>query len=389
MLTVGSVYAQGIYNLTPYDTEPEAIPLEFTGSIDFGWDDNVTPTTLTNRDDSSSFLKASLESVYSQRSPQTHVDFSASVGALYYIDNIDASNADDTYYDARLDFDIAHDVSERVRLTTRNYVFYGLEPDYSFGAVNDRTNDEYFFFSTDNAIGYEWNPRLGSYTGVKFDTLAYSNDTDRNDRENFELYHQQRYVVSQQTTATLGYRLRFSEVDSGLDSDNHFVTIGAEHRISPTAVVVGSVGVQIREVDNRDSQSEPTFSLSYVNRVNEQFALRGSASYEINDYSTSFSEASTFEDNQTFRLTVYADYYVTPDFYFTGGINYINEDFTGDLLPDDDVQVLNLTIGATYKIQENLVANVNYNYTDSSDDGDTLARDYDRNRVQAGLSFKF
>ena len=55
-----------------------------------------------------------------------------------------------------------------------------------------------------------------------------------------------------------------------------------------------------------------------------------------------------------------------------------------ELVDDDSVDVTNFHVGVTYLAKSNLTANLTYNYTSSSDSGDTLSRDYDRNRVQAG-----
>ncbi|PQJ29370.1 outer membrane beta-barrel protein [Rubritalea profundi] len=386
-LATGSLAAQGIFNVSPNDGITESIPLEVTGTINFGWDDNLTPTIEANRGDESAYTSLKVGANYLNIDPQTNIDFSLKLGVLYYLDNIENAAASDTYSDSQVLLNVSHNVSERLRFSTRNYVFYGLEPDYNYGAVNDRTNEEYLFMSTDNSMGYKWTERLGTYTGFKYDDLSYSGGDTRNDRKSLTLYNQFRYVLSPQAIATLDYRYRMADVSGGLDSDNHKVLAGVEYRLNSTAVLVAKAGAQYRKVDSLDASSDPTFEIGYMQRVNEMFRVRADLSYEINDYGTSFL-GSNFENNQAFRISLAGDYHLSQKLYFTGGINYVANEYYGGR-PEDEVDVLNLSIGATYKMMDNLAANLNYNYTNSSDDGDTLNRDYDRNRVQAGLTYTF
>ena len=95
-LTSGSLAAQGIFNVSPNDGVTEDIPLEFTGTVNFGWDDNVTPTVKANRGDSSSYTSLNVGSTYLKLDSQTRVDFNLKLGVLHYLDNIANSNAKDT-----------------------------------------------------------------------------------------------------------------------------------------------------------------------------------------------------------------------------------------------------------------------------------------------------
>ena len=386
-LASGSLAAQGIFNVSPNDGVTEDIPLEFNGTVNFGWDDNVTPSVTANRGDSSSYTSLNVGSTYLKLDSQTRVDFNLKLGVLYYLDNIANSNAKDTYSDSKLILNVSHNLNERLSLATRNYVFYGLEPDYNYGAVNDRSNDEYLFFSTDNSVGYKWTDRLGTYTGVRYSQLVNDGQSANSDRKNLSLYNQFRYVLSPQAISTLDYRYEAVDVKNSLDSQNHKLLGGIDYRINKTATLVAKVGVQFRKVDTRESQTDPTFEIGYMQRMNEMFRVRANVAYDVNDYGTS-SSVSSFENNQALRISLAGDYTLSQKVYLTGGINYVSNDYYGG--PDsDEVKVLNLSLGATYKMMDNLAANVNYNYTNSSDDGDTLGRDYDRNRVQAGLTYTF
>lgn len=385
--TTGSLTAQGIFNVSPNDGVTNDIPLEISGTLNYGWDDNVTPAVKANRGDSSMYTSFNLGANYLNLDAQTRVDFNFKLGVLYYLDDIENSNANSTYSDSRMILNVAHNVSERLRLTTKNYAFYGLEPDYAYGAVSDRSNDEYLLLSTDNAVGYKWTERLGTITGFNYSQLGYD-DRSNSDRKNLGLYNQFRYVLSQQAVSTLDYRYRMTDVEAGLDSDNHKVLVGLDYRISEAATLVAKAGVQYRKVDTRDATTDPTFEIGYMQRMNQMFRVRANLVYDTNDYGTTFG-TRTFDDNQTFRLNLAGDYQLSKQLYVTCGINYVANQYSAVGVSDDDVDVFNISIGATYKMMANLSANITYNHTKSSDVGDTLNRDYDRNRIQAGLTYTF
>lgn len=389
-LTTGSLAAQGVFDVSPNDGLSEDIPLEFTGTVNLGYDDNITPSNPANRGDSATYTSMNVGANYLNFGPQTNIDFNLKLGILHYLDNVENSDVRDTYSDTKGILNVKHNVSERLYLQTRNYLFYGLEPDYTYGVVNDRSNSEYLLFSTDNSLGYKWNARMATVTGFGYRNLDYDDAADsRSDRESLTLHHQFRYVVSQQTISTLDYRYITTNVAGGLDSASHKLLAGAEHRLSDTAMLVGKVGVQFRKVDTRDSNTDPTFELAYIQSVNEAFRVRLNAAYDVNDYGTSIDN-NAFANNKSFRFSTAGDYHLSRQLYFTGGVNFVTNNYDGSpTRDDDDAQVVNFHLGATYSILDNLAANLTYNYTKSYDDGDTLNREYGRNRIQAGVTYTF
>lgn len=388
VLAATPLAAQGIFNTSPNDDVTESLPLEYSFSLNVGQDDNVTPTDLANRNDDVLYSSAKLGANYVSRGPQTNLDFNLGVGGIYYVDKPSASSADDSYFNAKAQFNVSHSVSEMLRLTSRNHVFYGLEADYTYGVVNSRGNEEYVFLTTDNSVGYKWTDRFATYTGVKYDLLTFDGSDSRNDRETITIYNQFRYVLSAQTVSTLDYRFGMTDVSGGRNSDNQKLLAGLEHRLSDTAILIAKAGVQLRSVDSRSDQTDPTFELNFIQRVNEAFRVRLGASYEINDYGTSNS-GLTFENNQMLRVSVAGDYNLSPQVVLTAGVNHIGNEYTGDLLPTNDVDVTNVHIGATYNLECDASVNVTYNHTTSDDSSAAGFRDYDRNRVQAGITFTF
>src|SRR5690606_38862378 len=80
--------------------------------------------------------------------PQTTWDVYARLGLIYYFDQPSAAGADDLYGQARVGANLTHRFSERLRLSSRNFLAYELEPDYSYGYASTRQVGEYFFWQT-------------------------------------------------------------------------------------------------------------------------------------------------------------------------------------------------------------------------------------------------
>ncbi len=397
LILMGAVYGQGLYDIAPNDDAVESSPISWSAGISYNYDDNVTPTsgTGTGADDSASSISAYVGASLVSITPQTTWDIFTRLGVNFYTDSLEAPGTDDLYTQARLGVNMAHRINERLRLSSRNYLAHELEPDYSYGFSTDRQLDEYFHYQTDNAIGYRWNERFATYSGVTLREVLYGDggSASDNDRTLFSLYNQFRYRVSDQTVWTMDYR--YSETDSSgtaSDSTNQFITLGAEHRFSPSSVLAVKAGMQLREVADGEDENSPFAEVAIRTRLNERLSLRSFARYSIEDYGTSF-EDFTYDNNSTLRVGVSADYMISPDLSLQGGANVILMDMqdgrsdTIDPVPDAQTDLLNLYLGFSYKVNDVFYLTGSYNWTDSDSDLDN--RTYDRNRVSLGLRAEF
>ena len=397
LAVAGIVNGQGLYDIAPNDEAQESSPITWSAGLSYNFDDNVTPTALAGspgfEDEVSSvsaYLGASLVSI----TPQTTWDVFARLGGNLYLDSPEASGVDDAFGQARLGLNWAHRVSERLRLSSRNYAAYEMEPDYSYGFSTDRQLEEYLHYQTDNAVGYRWNERFATYTGMKVRGVDYGDSASANDRMIYSLYNQFRYRSSDQTVWTLDYR--YSETESSGtadDSTNHYVLLGAEHRFSPNSVIAVKAGVQMRDVDGGAGEDSPFFEGAIRTRVNGQLSVRSFARYSIEDYGTSF-DGFTYDTNNTLRVGISADYVISPQLTLQAGANVILMEMedgrsvpAGGAVADADTDLLNLYLGLSYKINDGLYVTGSYNWTDS--DSDLPGRAYERNRFSIGLKTEF
>lgn len=372
----------------------ESLPLKWVVGLDAIYDNNVTPAS-GQKDDSFSlnpYVGLSVVSI----TPQTTWDVYARLGLVYYLDA--PKHVDDVYGQARVGANVTHRFNERLRFTSRNFLAYELEPDYSYGFASSRQLSEYFYWQTDNSVGYRWSERFATYTGFVLSGLDYGSEVPNGDRFSWTLYNQFRYQLSPQTVATLDYRYTNTDGDGyASDSEDHFLLAGLEHRFSPNSIIIVRAGAQFRDVDHGRSSTNPFVELATSTRVNEQFTVRAFARYSTESYDTTQTIASgagialyDFSERQVLRLGVSAEYAISPMFAVFGGVDYIStSNDKGDLrawnglgpVPSGrvsglDEDLINAYVGLSVKFTDYLTGTATYNFTDSN--SDFSHGDYDR-----------
>jgi hypothetical protein len=393
--SLASASAQGLYYAG--QEANETIPLTWAVGASMIWDNNVTPLVTPDKpgfEDEAWSINPYVQANFTNVDPQTSVNFYARAGANYYIDSLEAQGADETIPNMRLGFDYNHSASARLRFSSRNFLAYEMEPEFAVGISNDRTVNPYFLYTTDNAVGYRWTERVGSYTGFGF--TGYFGDAQFADRKSWNLYHQMRYQFNQRTVLTSQYRYMAWTGDAN-SSTNHFITGGTEYRLSQNSVFVGSAGVQFRSVDNGDNSSSPFLEASVRSQMNSAFSIRAFTRYSMEDFDTiQFVGANIFEysNQQVMRLGVTGEYRLTPRVTGFGGLDVVHTMYDGgnqlngngkDSGRTEDL--INAYIGLRTQLTNELTGDCTINYTDSTSDFQN--NDYDRLRLSVGASYTF
>ena len=392
LMLAGSASAQGLYYVG--NEAQESIPLKWVVGTSLTYDDNVSPGNGPEQDSLAVNPYVGLSFV--NMTPQTTWDVYTRLGMVYYFDA--PAGMDDISPQNRLGFNVTHRFSERLRFSSRNFVSYELEPDYSYGYASSRQSQSYFFWQTDNSLGYRWTERMATYSGFTLTGANY--DAVNNDRLTGTLYHQFRYQLTPQSVATLDYR--YSEtLGDGLASDatDHYILAGLEHRFSPNMIGIFRGGLQLHDVDAGTSTSSPYMELAFNSRLTQEFTVRAFTRYGIENYDTVRNVpvvgAAEFSDRSTLRLGISSEYAISPSLSLFGGVDYIPSDFqdgqavglikgpVGDYSED----LINAYIGLSMKFTEILSGSLTYNYTNQ--DSDFLGQTYNRNRISIGLSAEF
>jgi Putative beta-barrel porin 2 len=396
VLLAGAASAQeGLYSVGA-DAQ-DSIPLKWVVGVSGIYDDNVNSGSGGLEEDSFA-INPSLGLSFVSISPQTTWDVFVSLGLVYYLDA--PSTTDDLNNQSRIGVNLTHRFSERLRFVSRNFISYEMEPDYAYGYASARTTGEYFYWSTDNSVGYRWSERVGTYTGLVISGTTYA-DVNDNDRLNWQAYNQFRYQLSPQTVLTQDYRYGQTSGDgNSSDSDEHYLLVGVEHRFSPSTIGILQTGAQFRSVDDGDSNTSPYLEASFRTQMNEQFSIRSFARYGMEYYDTVQLlpiGSVEYDDKTTFRLGVTAEYLISPKLSLFGGVDYIPTSFQdgralppllpGTPVPDSDEDLINAHIGLSLRFTDFVTGSLTYNFTSSS--SDIVYRDYDRNRISLGVSAEF
>ncbi len=385
--------AQSLFVEDPNEGQSESLPIQYTVTAGIGYDDYFTSTQDEDAS-SSAYANAALGANYVNASPQTTWKIGAYLSANKYFD--DDSSGSGVYYNARLNLDVNHRINERTRYVSTNNLNYGVEPEYTFSFTTANQSSEQLYYSSDHAIGHRWTSRLATYTGVRLNGVSYhGGNGDENDRTTYGFYNNFRYSLSPVSTVTANFS--YNETDaSGSAGDATDITgsIGIERQLSDRSYFTAQVGATRRDVDGgRDSYYTPYVNAALNTRVNSQLNLRTFVRYGVENYGTS-QGSNTFDTNESIRVGLSADYAVSSKLSLNAGINYIKQDYsdgrdtiTNRSIGDTDRELINPYVGFTYRIGHNTSINGSYNYSDSSSsDG---VNEFDRNRVQIGVSRVF
>lgn len=397
-IATSAALGSGLYYV-PNDTE-SSVPVAWSVGIDAIWDGNTNPGGITDGDESFS-LNPHVGVSFVSVTPQTTVDVYARLGAIFYLETPAATGSDDVYGQARIGINLTHRFNERLRFSSQNFLSYGLEPDYSYGFASSRQAGEYFFWRTDNSIGYRWSKRFATYTGISLEGLNYAEEVTNSDRLTWTLYNQFRYQLSPQSVLTASYR--YSQTDGNdlsTDSGGQYFLVGFEHRFSPNTIMILSTGAQLRDVDaaGGSSGTNPYLEMVLRSRVNTQFTVSTFVRYGVEVYDTVVgvpTGLAEFDERLTLRVGVTAEYQLSPSLSLFGGVNLINtmygegRDLTLPIqsVADAEETLFNAYVGVSLKFTEYLYGTLTYNFENST--SDVLSRDYDRNRISLGLRAEF
>lgn len=388
----------------------KSAPLKWSVGADVIYDDNVIPGSS---DSQSAFsINPYVGATFSASTGQTTMEVYGRVGVTYYLDaasytpygSSKSVEMDDLSPQIRGGANFAHQVNERLRLISSNTLAYELEPDYSYGFASSRANDEYLYWNTDNAVGYRWTERLGTYTGFNIGGLTYK-ENEISDRVNYGLYNQFRYMVNPQTVLTGEYRYGRSTAPNavGADVDDHYILGGVEYSFNSTSVFIGKVGAQFRSPEVGESTSSPFVEAAVNTRLSQQFSVRSFLRYGLESYDTiqyiNPLTSAYFSDHSVLRFGVDGNYQFSEFLSAFGGVNYITSKYdngrgynlftgpTATAAGGYSEDLINYTLGLGMKFSESLSGSVSYNHTTST--SDFISRDYDRNRISVGVRADF
>ncbi len=392
-----SVSAQSLYYVG--NNLNESMPLKWVVGSSLSYDDNIAAGAVGAEKESSYGISPYVGLTFFNKSPQTTWDVSARLGGIYYFEEPEAIGTEQWNNQSSLMVNYTFRYSERLRFVSTNLIRREVQPDYSYGYASALTSGEYTFLHTDQAVGWRWSERFGTYTGFRVNNNTYENGTE-NDRLTLELYNQLRYQLDPSSVLTGDYRYGETSGDGNASGyTDHYLLAGIERRFSPTAVGNFRLGAQLHQADrNSVDTTSPYAELAFNSTVNQQFALRSFLRYgiEANDTGQIFLDgiSAQFDDRRTLRLGASFTYSFSSMLSLLGGLDYVptwyqegRNTVSGASVEDGSENLFNGYLGLSVKFNDYLTGSLSYNFTNS--DSDFLGTNYSRSRVNIGLSSEF
>jgi hypothetical protein len=387
LLASAQARGQGLLSIGQRSDFHEATPLTFNVTGGAGYD--RIDAGGDSQDVDSFFLYGGVGLLYGNDDRVTQWNVGADFGTVYYLD--DAGRDDDTDYNARLSFNIAHAVNRRLSVTDNLYFTYETEPDYGIGVSTGRQAGQYVYGFNNFAVSYAWSERVASTTSYTVEGIRYTDNDDVGqfeDRMSHTFGQQISYALTRTTKLVGEYRYRITDYrhtppgELNPDYTSHYLLAGVDQAWSERTNFSLRAGAEIYKSDRSD-ETAPYVEASITYAISHATTARFYAQAGFDA-----SELGSFDSRYSYRAGVVADHQFTSRLAGSAGVHYIHSDFDGNSQVDSGNQdEVNTSVGLTYNFWNNLSLDANYSFTTISSDTDL--DDYDRHRVSVGVNATF
>jgi len=332
------------------------------------------------------YAQGGLGMTYTDADPTTSWSTAIDLGAVYYFDNI--PRYDDTFYNARIAFNIAHQISERLKISNNFYLTYEAQPNIAQGGTTTLFNGQYLYGFNNFNVSYAWSQRFSTTTSYTIDGISYEDDfvSDAENRLSHLIAQQFSYAATRKTSLTAEYRYRTTRFNTAQnrDFDSHFALAGIDHAWSERLTGSFRAGAEFYKSD-RASNTAPYAEVAMNYSLDRRTQVRwfGASGYDG-------AELALYESRYSLRTGVNATHQLTKKIGLYGGAQYAYSDFDGGgskTVADVAEHTLLLSAGVSYQLLENLTVDASYNYSVLS--SDDAAREFTRNNVSLGLTATF
>ena len=230
-------------------------------------------------------------------------------------------------------------------------------------------------------IKYPFNDKFYGTSQTGYLQRNYSADTpellDYHDySEAFDLF----YIYTSKLDLIAGYRIRYSQVDGGPDTYDHWFNVGATGSILAKLNGTLRVGYEIRELTGGPSYDHFNVAVALNWIVNRKFTLTGQLTRDFNTIATGASVDTTI-------AALIGNYSFTRKWQMTGELSYGRNLFLTIAPPDRRDDFVSAKLGVEYKINDKFRAGAHYGYFKN---WSTLSlSDFDRHEYSVNLSCRF
>src|SRR5690606_32210810 len=172
----GSAYSQGLTAVRDFSgdfTEQQPLTFSITGRSGYDSLHYEVPSPFLE-DFDSYYVQGGVGLSVVDIDPTTPWSLALDLGAIHYLDGI--PRYDDTFYNARIAFNIAHQISQRLKISNNFYLTYEVEPNFATGASTTLYNGQYLYGYNNFNVSYAWSQRFSTTTSLTVDGITYEDN---------------------------------------------------------------------------------------------------------------------------------------------------------------------------------------------------------------------
>ena len=335
------------------------------------------------QDFESYYLQGGIGVTYAEADPTTPWNVAFDLGAIQYLDDI--PRYDDTFYNARLAFNIVHQLSQRLKISDNFYLAYEAQPNLASGATTTLYNGQYLYGFNNFNVSYAWSERFSTTTSYTVDGISYDDDlvSAMEDRLSHLVAQQFSYAITRRTSLVAEYRFRQTNYmnRSDIDSQSQFALAGVDHAWSERFTGSFRAGAEFFRSD-RASSTAPYAEIA----LNYEVARQTSAQW-FGSLGFDGAELGAFDSRYSLRTGLNVDHRLNKRLGVNGGLAYAYSDFDAGGAGDVSEHSVSVSAGLSYSILENVALDARYTY--SLLRSDDAVREFDRNNVSLGVTASF
>jgi len=386
LISALSAHAQGLVAVQNYSgdfqaDEPLTWSIYSRGGYDV-LDYGVTSPLLQNFE--SFYLQGGVGATFKEADPTTSWSASLDLGATHYLDEIPRYN--DTFYNARAAFNIAHQISERLKISNNFYLTYEAQPSLTTGGSTTLFNGQYLYGFNNFNVSYAWSQRFSTTTSYTVDGIMYQDDivSGLEDRLSHLIAQQFTYAMTKRTSLVAEYRYKNVRYRyrKDVNSFSHFALAGVDHAWSERFTGSFRAGAEFFK-SSRAKNTAPygEVALNYAVAKQTQARWFGAVGFDG-------AELGAFDSRYSVRTGLNVSHQINKRVAVNAGTSYAYSDFDAGIAGTDVTEhsVL-LSAGISYQILENLAVDAGYSYSVLSSD-DAL-REFNRHNISLGLTASF
>ncbi len=380
-------YGNAPLNFTPGQGHFDRPPLQFSTTLQLGYDDNIYCTN--NQNPFEKPVKGSMITSLSQgvdlllAQDRLGLSLGGNFGGQYYWDH----EGQHLFPTGGLDLIFGYKISPQTQLSVQTSVAYLVQPSFSvLSGLTDANGKGYFTGNTKVDLLHRWTPRFSTDTTYLVYGTYYSDSEQQNNNHISQtLGESLRYMFTRNFTGVIEGRANEDTYDGdGSNSQSYFALVGGDLTLTRRLSSSIRLGAQTRTPDTGGSKTSPYLETS-VNYVLTRTTLLGwQARYGFED------TGSSSGSQKSFRTGVSVTQSITTKLRGTVGLNFMNDDAyyteNGDL-GSNSYSAVSASVGLNYAYSKDVTLFANYSRIDKNSPSDWISYDKDVYYIGATLQY--